>query len=210
MNYNSIATAVVNSIITKSGQLGGLQSSVCLAGSEEHNLTLTGALNNTQAPVHTSGFMQVVDGAQVPVTQTVTVTTTEALPAWSSGISITLPNSNSTSVWYGDPLPNNGNMPWIGDIPNWGIGGEPFYPAIPPITPQPYYQPIKVVPDLESLEEGVHEIPGGKIIIKKIKVTEEQLDEAIQETLGHDATPEEKSKIIKAIEDIAASEEREV
>jgi len=169
-------------------------------------MTFTGALNNAQTVpvIHTSGYMQVVD-PQPPAGHTVTVTTTEALPSWSTGVSITLPNTTSGPVWYGDP-PYNEGLPYIGDPIPWS--GNVWPQPMP--TPQPYYQPIKVVPDLESLEEGVHDIPGGKIIIKKIKITEEQLDDAIEETLGHEATPEEKSKIVKAIEDIAASEEREV
>lgn len=102
----------------------------------------------------------------------------------------------------GDYFPSNPVQPLIAPWPNeWtsgGLGG----------LQTPWQFPIK--PALELLEEGTHDIPGGKIIIKKIMVTEEQLDNAIQETIGHEASPEEKQAILQEIEAINAAEEREV
>jgi len=171
----------------------------------------------TSNMVATSGFLAPAetggDTTKYQVSQT--ITTTEALPN-QSGISITLPNMNGyTWVIPNDNSYGNGStwgQPYIGDpVPNsGGIYPNPFIPYNPPpVAPQPW-PPIKIVPDLESLEEGTHDIPGGKIIIKKIKITEEQLEEAIKETLGPDVTPEEKAKIKEELEDIQASEEREI
>ena len=169
--------------------------------------------------VATSGFLAPAETQNADYKFTQTTTTTEALPS-QSGISINLPTTNGyvwvipndktySQPYIGDPLPIQ--QPWIGDtIPNsGGIFPNPFVYTPPPFSPQPF-PPIKVVPDLESLEEGTHDIPGGKIIIKKIKITEEQLEKAIKETLGPDVTTEEKAKIKEELEDIQASEEREI
>jgi len=164
--------------------------------------------------VATSGFLAPAETQNTDYKFTIT-TTTEALPS-QSGISINLPTSNGYTwvipneatygqPYTGDTVPNPGGIfpnPFI-DIPN------PFIYTPPPFSPQPF-PPIKIVPDLEQLEEGTHDIPGGKIIIKKIKITEEQLEKAIEETLGPDITTEEKAKIKEELEDIQASEEREI
>ena len=138
-----------------------------------------------------------------------TVQTSESLP---SVVTITLPNTNSGYTWITTPNGWGQTAPYIGDpIPNWGGGMWPPVNDPPPFAPQPtVYPPIKIIPDLESLEEGVHDIPGGKVIIKKIKVTEEELEKAIEDTLGPEVSEEEKAKVKQELEDMAASEEREV
>lgn len=110
--------------------------------------------------------------------------------------------------WSGDTV-GNGQV-WTGDIPNVGWSNVPITttPNLGGVYPPPI--PIKIIPDLESLEEGVHDIPGGKIIIKKIKVTEQELDLALEETIGHTPTDEEKKQLHDELTDIANSEERAV
>lgn len=178
-------------------------TSTCLGDPAELNLVNSNPSQNYQQQVFLSAMQANPDSSYTITTST---TTTEALPN-SSGY-VTIPNSNSgfaggnSGIFIGGNTWPNSGMPYIGDpVPNAG-GGFIF----PPMQPQPF----KIVPDLESLEEGVHDIPGGKVIIKKIKITEKQLDDAIEETLGHEAPPEEKAKVLKEIEELIASEEREV
>ena len=117
-----------------------------------------------------------------------------------------------TQTWTGTSLNDYNIIPGTTTIPN--TGG--LYPNIFPIptpnnVPTEYNIPPAPAPiDLDSLEEGIHDIKGGKIIIKKIKVTEEELDAALEETLGHEPSPEEKSALREELEKIAASEEREI
>lgn len=200
------AQAVLNTITHSAGvscfMATGDPKVFPLNSSQSYQMTNTADLGDK---VYTSGFLA-TQNADYKCTQT--ITTTETLPN-QSGISINLPTTNGYTWVIGDPL--LGQQPWIGDpMPNsGGIYPNPFIPYNPPIAPQPW-PPIKVVPDLEQLEEGTHDIPGGKIIIKKIKVTEEQLDEAIKEALGPEVTPEEKAKIKEELENIQASEERDI
>jgi hypothetical protein len=180
-----------------------------------NNFTIT-SNSSAQQPVYTSGYIAPVTSTEY----TITTTTTEAngngytfiapnvqlnWQPGTPGIQTTVPNDNT---YYPDI--SSGGMPYIGDpVPN--TGGFIFPPMNPnpnPFIPNP--TPFKIEPNLEDLEEGLHDIPGGKIFIKKIKITEEQLDDAIQEALGHEASPEEKAAIVKEIEELAASEEREV
>lgn len=120
----------------------------------------------------------------------------------------TIPNDNtyhdgtyySPQPYIGDPVPFSPFSP--GGYP---VNPPPFAPAVFPSTGQ-----IKIVPDLEQLEEGVHDIKGGKIIIKKIKITEEQIETALEEELGHKPTDEEKQKLKEDLEALSASEERDV
>lgn len=161
----------------------------------------------SQSCVHTSGFVALAgDNKDFEVK---TITTTGAQPF--SGVSITSPLANNSSWQYTIPNDNtwNPNMPYIGDIPftnGWPISNPPFAP----VPALPLTGTIKIVPDLELLEEGVHDIKGGKVIIKKIKITEEQIEEALEEEIGHKPTDEEKQKLHQDLEQIAASEEREV
>ncbi len=183
---------------------------------QSQSLQMTNAVNAGDK-IYTSGFMAPAESQNADYKFNTTVSTTGALPT-QSGITITLPNTNGYT-WV---IPNGNTLgsgdtytqPWIGDPigPNsGGIYPNPFIPYNPPFVPQPTeWPPIKIKPDLEQLEEGTHDIPGGKIIIKKIKVSEEQLEEAIKEALGPDVTPEEKTKIKEELENIQASEEREI
>lgn len=86
-------------------------------------------------------------------------------------------------------LPNNG-----------GLNGQYFtFPA---------------VPDLDALQEGIFDIKGGKIIIKKIKVTQEQIDESEDwDTFEGKSSKEEdevSSEDRQEREYFCAGEEREV
>jgi len=153
--------------------------------------TATGVFSQN---VQTSGYMQ-------------QMTTTEALPNQITTTGYIFPNGSN--IWIGDPYVN----PW--DNTGGGNVFPPLNPSPLPQTPWPYplnpsVFPYPTKPDLDQLEEGEHDIPGGKIIIKKIKVTDKQVEEAMEEVMGPEASPEEKKKVLKEIEDYAASEEREV
>ena len=111
--------------------------------------------------------------------------------------------------------------PWTGDdtynvpitTPNTVPNDSGLYIPGYILQPQPFitnYPPISIVSDLDLLEEGVYDIKGGKILIKKIKVTEEQLDQALELELGRQATDEEKTRLHEDLIEIANSEEREV
>jgi hypothetical protein len=146
--------------------------------------------------VQTSGYMQQVTTTNMPADTQYTTTGY----VWPAG----------STIWIGDsPYPYTN--PWDNII---GNGVYPPFPPFnpPPQTPLPYppVYPFPTKPDLDQLEEGEHDIPGGKIIIKKIKVTDKQVEEAIEEVMGPEVSPEEKKKVLKELEDYAASEEREV
>lgn len=180
MTTSAVTLAVISSAITKS-------ASAC--GDPVVFTTTTGSLNgSSNTTLNNSNFVVV---GSAPDTSGNTVTGVQN-SQWSGNGTWTFPTvfPAGGQVW---PVPT---QPFLGGGTLGGLN-----------TP---YQYIPLPPDLSQLEEGVHDIPGGKIIIKKIKVTEEQLDAAIQETLGHDATPEEKSQIMKEVEELAASEEREI
>lgn len=118
-----------------------------------------------------------------------------------SGLSSVSTNDNINSQALGITFPTNiTTSNWFGTIGQYDTttGGYAF----PPLTP--------ALLDLDSLEEGIYDIKGGKIIIKKIKVTEEELEDAIQEVLGPDATEEEKIATQHELEELSVSEERYV
>jgi hypothetical protein len=66
-------------------------------------------------------------------------------------------------------------------------------------------------PNLDALQEGVFDIKGGKIIIKKIMVTQEQIDDSDEEednVLEGKIIEDETSS--QELEYLCASEEREI
>lgn len=186
MTTSAVTLAVISSAITKSASATG--DPVFFNNTESFSgTTFSGTYGSAGIPA--SNFVVV---GSAPDTSGNTVTGVQN-SQWSGNGTWTFPTvfPAGGQVW---PVPT---QPFLG---GGTLGGGLNTP----------YQYIPLPPDLSQLEEGVHDIPGGKIIIKKIKVTEEQLDAAIQETLGHDATPEEKSQIMKEVEELAASEEREI
>jgi hypothetical protein len=179
--------------------------------------SLTHAVLNNVALSHSGSTSSSACPAALPVQTPVFTTNSAAL--------LNESKTYTNLQWSGDTI-QNGTI-WIGDIPG---ANQVSIPQVIPngfITPNyvgpfkmadyqgpfnvgPLYPPILMIPDLDLLEEGVHDIKGGKIIIKKIKVTEAQLDEALSEELGHDASDAEKAKFHEELSEIAASEEREV
>jgi hypothetical protein len=151
-------------------------------------------------------YLSGLPGAQSVSTGQMTTTyadCTNTIPVTTSGsaFQVTIPNGEF----------------WVGDASQYvypHVSGNNTVPNTPNIFTWPpngfQYNPIPGPPNLDSLEEGVHDIKGGKIIIKKIMVSEEELEEAIQEACGPESTPEERDIIRKEIEEIAASEEREI
>jgi len=158
---------------------------------------VAGTINTTFTA--TSGFMApiIMDGKQIEFK-----TYTTVVPNVNG--STTVPN---TGIFQ---IPTNGDwsLPYVGDFPPNGIWTSPT-PNLPG-TGKIEFVPYPVKPDLEQLEEGVHDIKGGKVIIKKIKITEEQLDEALEEVVGHEPTDIEKQQLRDELELIATGEEREV
>lgn len=95
---------------------------------------------------------------------------------------------------------------WIYPIsPNDSQGtiGPIIYPQFPPVI----FPPMAPMPvDFENLPEGIHDIKGGKLIIKKVEFKDEA--EAIAQELGK--TPTIDKDLKDEMERKAASEEREV
>lgn len=190
MNNSDLAMKVINNITSKT-----ISSDASFP------------LGASQSFVHTSGFMAIA-GDQKDF-EVKTITTTGAQPY--GGLNTSVPLTSNGSWQYTIPNTWSPNLPYIGDLPS-----NNGWPVInpPPFAPAPIVYPltgtIKIIPDLELLEEGVHDIKGGKVIIKKIKITEEQIEEALEEEIGHKPTDEEKKQLHQDLEQIAASEEREV
>jgi hypothetical protein len=179
---SATASAVLNAVFTNSMPAGDypVPSSAGIYYTLSDNVKPLAA--NAGAPIADGVF-----SSNVQTSGYVQEVTTTGLPTTFTTTGYVFPQSNGT-IWSGDQIPIN-----------------PF-----PQPQPPWSFPIPVKPDFDQLEEGEHDIPGGKIIIKKIKVTDQQIEQALDEVMGDKASPEEKSKIRKEIEDYAASEEREV
>ncbi len=201
MNNPKLAMAVINHITSKTI-------------SADANCQLA-----SQSLVHSSGFLALAGNAGDQKGFEVKTITTTGNQTF-GGVSAVGPLVTNGSWEYTLPnqtLPNDNTyypgIPYIGDPIPFAPGGFPTNP--PPFVPLPVVFPaqtgiLKIIPDLELLEEGVHDIKGGKVIIKKILITEEQIEEALEEKIGHKPTDEEKQKLHEDLEQIAASEEREV
>jgi hypothetical protein len=207
MNNSNLAYAVINHITSKTI-------------SSDANLQLEAS----QSLVHTSSFAALAGSAKDFEVKTITITGNQTFANANGGTAVWPPVGNEWQyiIPNGNTVPNGNILPYVGDGPYPYVGDPPYnggeiYPPLPqqPWPPNgivfpPQTGTIKIVPDLEQLEEGVHDIKGGKVIIKKIKITEEQLATALEEELGHSASPEEKQKLHEDLEAIAASEERDV
>lgn len=129
-----------------------------------------------------------------------TVTNTPALPNTSITITgtttgtTTVPNTSGYTYFYPNDFGVGGGQ-W-GNIEKWQ------FPDVSPFIETPI--------DLDTLEEGIYDIKGGKVIIKKIKISEEQSKEALEAAEWYDVSPEDRSKICKEISELAEVEEREV
>lgn len=196
-------------VIANLQKLGASSSCFTVTGDPKH---FAGINNTSFNGVQTSGYMAPYKaGGETtlvaePLTQTITTTQNTAGDTIEY-TSIYLPTDTTNGgTWFGPNLGGNQTVP-VPFMPAYGDPTPGFVGGFPGIG---QYPPIKIVPNLEDLEEGVHDIPGGKIIIKKIKVTEDQLDAAMFDALGHEATPEEKTAILQEIAELAASEEREI
>lgn len=138
------------------------------------------------------------------------------------GSTVWLSNINKSGSLNGGQVDSSNelqNANHLVSINNGGVYGNdyiwttPYIGEVFPDTMVPSYPPIGTftVPlDLDNLPEGVHDIKGGKVIIKKIKVDDKELKEALERELGHEPEPEEMAKLKDELEGLAASEEREV
>jgi hypothetical protein len=166
------------------------------------NLTTTNFVANLSGGLptgdFTSGYIAPIATTDANQTWTLTTNTSEAVTSGyvtisgaqtNTGDVFTFPNSN---IWP-NTLPNT--MPSIG---GWTWPPNEF--QYPPVVPMP--------PDLDALEEGVHPIKGGKIIIKKIMVEDSEMDKALREYFT--AEEEEAATMYEELEEMAVSEERAV
>jgi hypothetical protein len=100
----------------------------------------------------------------------------------------------------------NDGSGWITTIPS--INAIEYTWMDAPNLPNTFtWPPIQLPPDLDALEEGVHPIKGGKVIIKKVMVEDDEMDEALREAF---AAEEEQADMHEKIEEMMMSEEREV
>jgi|SRR5665213_223418 len=164
------------------------------------NNAITSYTTSGVSPVYTSGFM----APAVDTNQAYTFVTTDTFQSGMQGTTgnvLTTTGQADTPYWIwgqgnaGGILPNT--MPNIG-MGQWPANGYTFPPLVP--LPGP--------PDLDSLEEGVHPIKGGKIIIKKIMVDDSEMDEALREAFA--AEEEANKELHEELEEMSASEERAV
>lgn len=187
----------INSLYTSPS--GSLPGEGCFTLTSANNSSDVININNTvQMQDITSGYTWVT--GVTTTSGSTTITTTQTLP-------------DTGFVYVGDPLPNTGTftIPGTNTIP-----GTLIYPPInvdpPPFTfapqPNPLIWPIPI--DYEKLEEGVHEIKGGKVIIKKIKVDDLELDRVLAEELKHEPTEEEKRQLREELHHLSEIEDREI
>lgn len=139
----------------------------------------------------------------------------EATMTWTQTGNNTGGASAPAGDWYVGDYPDSSGGLGSFTVPNTTIpiyptGGiyPPFNP--PPIAPGPFTFPptpiqIPVIP-----EDGTYDVPGGKVIIKRILITEEEIEKAAEKEFGHKPTKEEMDKIKKELEDAEHFEEREV
>lgn len=209
MTISTITLSVLNNLAkTVSADACASSSVLFMAGGKQENLNEALEASQSFQVSNTSsggfaagkeGFQGQADFSNSTVGKVFTTTGALNSPGYGSATGISFPSAGSPIWITPNIMPNH--LPYMGD---------PIYntPAIPNLPPQ--YIPFTIKPDLEQLEEGVHDIKGGKIIIKKIMVTEEQLDKALEEELGHEPDANEKAELRKELEELSASEEREI
>jgi hypothetical protein len=123
----------------------------------------------------------------------------------SSSVNLVAGDIKNVVTWTGANNPKDIQFifpPWPQGQWQGGSGSGVWPPPVIPPNPPLFSMPV--------LEEGTYDIPGGKMVIKKIMVTDEQLEVAAEEELGHKPTPQEMDEIKSELEEMSHFEERDV